>query len=465
MANSVAVAPRALALAALASLFGCTTMDGTGINGNPPGDGGPQFQLCPTPVVHDAQRAKRADCGFSESDPATDTLGISQAARNGIPVDHVIVLMKENRSYDQLFGHLSDVDPEKYEGIPPGFSNKDADGNDIAPFHQTETAFPDDPNHQWDAMHAQVNGGKMDGFVTSAAATTGTDGHFVMGYYDEGDFPFYYFLAKTFALGDRHFPSALSGTWPNRDYLYAATSDGVRETSDLNPLCTPDEPGCIPHTPLIFDRLDQAPGLEGGTGIPWGVYADNLPLAFALEWGPSHPGVHPTSELFDGLASGNLPNVVFADAALNQADDHPPADIKAGERWTKRIYDAAVKSPLWKRTVIFFTYDEAGGFFDHVPPPPYDAEKSKVCVARDQDADFHELGIRVPLVVVSHWARRGYVSHARHEHTSITRFIELLFDLPALTKRDANSDAFLDMFDFSCEVTTPLPGPPDIGGD
>lgn len=438
-------------------------MSGTGINGNPPDDASLPVHLCPAPVVHDRQSAKRADCGFSEADKAVDTLGMSEATRSKIPVDHVIVLMRENRSYDQLFGHLSDIDPKKYEGIPPSFSNEDAAGQDVAPFHETNTQLPNDPNHQWDAMHAQVGGGKMDGFVKSAAETTGTDGHFVMGYYDEGDFPFYYFLATTYALGDRHFPSALAGTWPNRDYLYAGTSDGVRETSDI-PLCTPDTHGCIPHTPLIFDLLDQAPGVEGGTGVPWGVYTDGLPLEFALEWGGDHRGVHPMKDLFDGLESGSLPNVVFADGTLDQDDDHPPADIKRGERWTKRVYDAAVKSPLWKRMVVFFTYDEAGGFFDHVPPPPYDANQSKVCVARPEDSDFHELGVRVPLVVISPWARRGYVSHVRHEHTSITRFIELLFDLPALTKRDANSDAFLDMFDFACEGQSPPPAP-DIGGD
>jgi phospholipase C len=167
--------------------------------------------------------------------------------------------------------------------------------------------------------------------------------------------------------------------------------------------------------------------------------------------------------LFAGLESGSLPNVVFVDGGLNSEDDHPPADIKRGERWTKDIYDAAVKSPLWRKTAIFFTYDEAGGFFDHVAPPPYDAEKSKVCVARPEDAEFHELGIRVPLVVISPWARRQYVSHVRHEHTSMTRFIELVFGLSALTARDANSDALLDMFDFECENTAPLPAPPEIG--
>lgn len=460
MPNSVST--KAAVLSGALGAFGCTTTNGAGINGNPYAEAGPPPLTCPSPVARDGKVENRGACSFVAGDLAPATLGLSQATRAKIPIDHVIVMMKENRSYDQLFGHLSDVDPKKYEGIPPSFSNKDALGNDVLPFHQTDPAVPNDPGHQWDAMHAQVDGGKMDGFVTSAANSTGTDGVFAMGYYDESDFPFYYFLAKTFALGDRHFPSVLSGTWPNRDYLYAGTSDGVRETAD--PLCDPTVHGCVPHVPLIFDLLDQAQAPDGGSGgVPWGVYTDDVPLEFALEWAPGHAGVHSIDDLISGLEAGSLPNVAFVDGKLNSLDDHPPANLKSGERWTKRIYDAAVKSPLWNKTALFFTYDEAGGFFDHVPPPPHDEIGTRVCVARPEDSAFFELGVRVPLVVISPWARRGYVSHARHEHTSITRFIELIFDLPALTARDANSDAMLDMFDFACENTEPLPAPPDLG--
>jgi len=116
-----------------------------------------------------------------------------------------------------------------------------------------------------------------------------------------------------------------------------------------------------------------------------------------------------------------------------------------------------VKSPLWEKSAMLFTYDEGGGYFDHVPPP------EQACVARPQDAEFHELGVRVPLVAISPYARRHFVSHVQHEHTSITRLIELLFDLPALTARDANSDALLELFDFECPTKDPLPEAPAPG--
>jgi phospholipase C len=269
-----------------------------------------------------------------------------------------------------------------------------------------------------------------------------------MGYYEESDLPFYYFLAKTFALSDRHFASVRSGTWADRDYLYAATSDGVKNTLGPPPSGFPGA-----DVTTIFDAMDAA-------GVSWGVYADQAPLSIALGWPLTHAGVHPVQDLIDGFASGDLPSVIFVDGILNTEDDHPPADVQHGEAWTKKLYDAAVTSPLWDKTALFFTYDEGGGFADHVPPP------NQACVARPdnpKDQEFFELGVRIPLVAISPWARRHYVSHVQSEHTSITRFIELVFGLPALTKRDANSDALLDLFDFECKNTEKIPGAPEAG--
>jgi phospholipase C len=317
----------------------------------------------------------------------------------------------------------------------------------VKPFHLDTTCEPIDPGHQWDEMHAQVNGGKMDGFVTSAAKTADpgpSDGHFAMGYYEESDVPFYYFLAKTYALADHHYPSVRSGTWANRDYLYCGTSDGVKNTLE-------GVPG--PSVQTIFDIMDAQ-------NVKWGVYADMAPLSLALIWPLDHRGVHPVQDLIDGFGSGDLPSVAFVDGRLNVEEDHPPADVQVGEAWVKKIYDAAVGSSLWNKTALIFTFDEGGGFFDHVPPP------DDACIARpsnDKDTEFFELGVRVPLVAISPWSRRHTVSHVRHEHTSITRFIELLFDLPAMTKRDANSDALLDLFDFEQDITKPLPAPPNPG--
>jgi phospholipase C len=168
--------------------------------------------------------------------------------------------------------------------------------------------------------------------------------------------------------------------------------------------------------------------------------------------------VRPLADLFTALDNGTLPNVAFVDGLDNVEDDHPLADLQRGEAWVKPIYDHAVTSPQWERLAIFWTYDEAGAFADHVPPP-------SACTPTPT-APFQQMGPRVPLVVISPWAKRNYASHVVHDHTAITRFIEGVFDLPALTARDANSDALMDMFDFTCgRDLTVQPAPsPGTGG-
>jgi phospholipase C len=396
---------------------------------------------CPSALVEDPLATARLACTFVAGAMPADTVG----PIGPLPIRHILVVMKENRSFDHLFGDLATLVPD-VEGIPADFTNPDRRGQSVAPFHLTNTCVRD-LAHGWWPMHQQIDGGKMDGYVLSAAASTGTDGHFAMGYYTESDLPFYYFLASTFAIADHYFPSVRSATFPNRDYLLLGTSDKVRETQFS---VWPD-----PTLPTIFDRLDAA-------GVSWGVYADQHPLERALDnpahdWSKLNPW-HPVRQLFDELAAGTLPQVVFVDGADNVEDEHPHANVRSGEHWTYRLYQALRNGPDWLSSVMLFTYDEAGGFFDHVPPP-------NTCVARPQDSAFFELGTRVPLIVVSPWARRHYVSKSQKEHTSMTRFIETVFNLPALTARDANSDALLDMFDFACEPDdVPAAAEPGGGG-
>jgi phospholipase C len=385
---------------------------------------------------------ERASCGFQTGARPTDTLPITEDERAEIPIRNVIVLMKENRSFDHLLGELNASGQPDTAAIPASFTNPDASGAAVAPFTLATTCVGADPGHQWDSMHAQVDGGAMDGFVTSAAKTTKTDGHFVLGHYGPGDLPFYYWLANTFAINDRHFASVRSGTWPNRDFLMLATADGVKCT-----YCGLPAPG----TPTIFDTLAAA-------GQTWGAYADGAPFDGALGWNPMHAGLHRFRDFLSALRDGTLPAVAFVDGVQDLEDEHPTGDVQVGEAWTRKVYEAAVGSPLWPQIAIIWTYDEAGGFADDVPPP------SSACIARPGnplDAPFFELGVRVPFAVISPYARTHYVSHVVHDHTAITRFIELVFDLPALTARDANSDALLDMFDFdSPPVLAPPPAPP-----
>jgi phospholipase C len=400
-------------------------------------------RACPSPQRADPYAAMRAACAFQAGALPADTVGFSDAERARVPIKHIVVIMKENRSFDQIFGGLAATRPD-VELFPASFSNLDNSNKPVTPFHASTTCIGNDPDHQWAAMHAQIDGGKMDGYVKSAANSTGTDGHFALAYYTTQDLPFYYFLADTFALADHHFPSVRSGTFPNRDYMLLGTSDTVDATQFQT---WPD-----PSLPTLFDRLDAA-------GVRWAVYGDDHPLEETLNnpaknWETTHSW-SPVGKLIEDFAADKVASVVFVDGIENQDDEHPTADLQHGEAWTKRIYDAAVASKAWSSTVLLFTYDEAGGFFDHVPPP-------NTCLARPQDAKFFELGTRVPLLAISPWARRHYVSKVPREHTSITRFIETVFNLSALTARDANSDALLDLFDFDCTPAA-IPAAPAAG--
>ncbi len=397
--------------------------------------------VCGATFPEDTLAPERASCAFSAGTHASASLGVDQKTLASIPIRHVIVMMKENRSFDHLLGKLHDRLPE-VEAVPSTYSNPDPAGNAVFPARATTTCILFDPNHQSQSVLACIDDGKMDGFVRNAAATTTSQdqGAFAMSYYDESDLPYDYWLASTFALGDRHFASTASGTFANRDFMMFGTNAGVVDTGILYP---------SPSTPSIFQTLIAA-------GFTWGVYTDSGPLSDTLDWSANDPGVHPMGDLFTALKDGTLPNVVFVDGVENQEDDHPTADLQQGEVWTKKIIDAAMTSPEWERLAVLWTYDEAGAFADHVPPP-------SACLALPSTSPFTLLGPRVPFAVISPWAKRGYVSHVVRDHTAITRFIEALFDLPALTARDANSDALLDMFDFSCGPHPPVPAAPDPG--
>jgi len=391
---------------------------------------------CPTPPIEDKLAADRTGCKFAKGAKVEATLGVTKAVRATIPLTHIVVVMNENRSFDHYWGKLASEGQPEAEGIPSTFSNKDAAGKVVAPFHLSSTCLERDPPHGWAAMHAKWNSGKMDGFVTQSDVAP-SNGHYAMGYYTASDLPFYNFLGKTWAIGDRNFASVIGPTWPNRDYLYAATSDGVTNTFERKIT-----------VPTIFDALTTAK-------VKWGIYGNGGVRTDCIGMAPGDPGTNKLAPFFTQLAAGTLPPVSFLDPTGTQ-DEHPDNDVQGGEAWARSIYEAARKSPLWPKMAVIYTYDEGGGLFDHVPPP-------KACLASASEAKFDRLGFRVPLIIVSPYARPHFVSHKTHEHTSITRLIELLHDLPALTGRDANSDALLDLFDFNCPSMLDAPPAPASG--
>jgi phospholipase C len=391
---------------------------------------------CPTQPVPDPHAGERTACSFVAGARVADTLGVTAEGRKKIPITHLVIVTQENRSFDHFFGRLPTAGQPGAEVWPATFTNPDAQNVAVAPYHLTSSSLPLDPPHQGAAMMSSWDGGKMDGFVRSAATST-NNGHYVMGYYEASDLPFLYWLANTFALSDHFFASALGGTWPNRDYLYAGTSDGILNTGER-----------VLDKPTIFAALDAA-------HVSWGVYTDGTPRQDCLGWTSSHVGVHSFAAFKTALTAGTLPTISFVDPSGCQ-DMHPAADIHGGEKWLQTIYAGAVASPLWKSLAVVITFDEAGGLADHAPPP-------SACPPSADQTSFNRYGIRIPTIVISPYARPHYVSHLVHDHTSILRLIEVLEDLPALTARDANADALLDMFDFGCPELLAPPTAPAAG--
>jgi phospholipase C len=366
-------------------------------------DGAPNSS-CPSPPIVDPHAAERDACTFKPMTFVADTIGVDPTAARKA-VKHVIVLMQENHSFDNMFGHTG----HGMDGMPADYSNPDATGKAVAP-HHLATPCPCDPPHQTPDGIAEWNTGKMDGFLKTGA-------NVAMGYYEDADHPFYTWLVTTFATSDRYFHALMGPTYQNRRYLYQASIPAARAS--------------------IFDELTAK-------NVDWMTYYDGGNyLGGSYGVNPFPNNTKPLADLDKALADGTLPTVVFVNP---RNDEHPSNNVSESEVYVRGLVDHIFKSPTWSSTVLLFTYDEWGGFFDHVPPP-------KACVfnnaAADSPDDDH-YGFRVPVFVVSPFSRAGYVSHSVHSHTSILRFLQFVFDLPAITYRDANADALLDMFDFAC---------------
>lgn len=373
-------------------------------------------------------------------------------------IDHVVVLMQENRSFDSYLGQLHDSGQPDAEAEPSTASNPnplDPSGPPVTRFHQTQYCEVADLEHSWDAGHQEWDGGAMDGFTAANAVRSDRTGSRAMGYYTADELPYYYGLFGTFATADHYFSSVQGPTFPNRFFLLAGTSFGhIR--NELPPLN-----GFTQRS--IFNLLDEA-------GVSWHVYySDPLPFADEFAYVRAHSEGHlfPIAQYYADAAAGQLPAVSFVDpilagdaAAAN--DEHPPSNVQVGEAFAAGVVDALFHSPQWTSSALFLVYDESGGFYDHVPPPPAPVPDDIAPMLRPGDTagTFDRYGFRVPAVVVSPYARRHFVSHATYDHTSVLRFIETRFGLPPLTRRDAAADPMSSMFDFSTAAfATPPPLP------
>jgi len=524
-----------------------------------------------------------AACGF----------GASRAHADGDlnKIKHIIIVMQENHSFDNYFGVLPYAVDTPYERGPcapnnhacvdglscerdPGTGeydcrnfNRDDDHRKVSAFHSNDYCVQTDLNHEWDGTHMEINfaapnaprqSSPNDGFVlVNDAAPYQPDNGVesrtedeTMSFYNEEDIGFYYDLAKTFAISDRHFSSVLGPTFPNRSYLMAATSFGhiAGETvPDINRV----QEGLVyqPLTGTIFDLLDQH-------NVSWANYFNDSPQGVSFRnflADPEHfrlfdkpaleqlPG--PIQDLYnevyglvnsfmEDVAAGTLPSVAFVDPAFGQVfdptaenDEHPGlapgSNIRAGQSFVAKVVNAVrySKDPkLWSESIIFIVYDEHGGFYDHVPPPaaPQGGARTPDGIAPGQCADasnppvseapsgglnctesqriaaqfcpgfsatgpfprrcatFNQLGLRVPLIAVSPFAKPHYGSHHVSDHTSFLALIERRFlrpepdaedeerQTPHLTARDAHASTLEDLFDFDHSPSLNAPVDPSL---
>jgi phospholipase C len=331
-------------------------------------------------------------------------------------IDHVVVVTMENRSFDHLLGWLPGAD-----GKQAGLMFADAAGN----AHATFALAPDyrgcsyrDPDHTYRGGRIAYAGGACDGFLKNESDV------FAIGYYTKRDLPFLGRAAAGFTVCDRYFSAFMGPTFPNRLYLHCGRTDRIGNSATASRL------------PTIWDRL-AARGVQGR------YYTDALRFLFL--WGPKYASImRPVSEFTRACRRGTLPAVSYVDPRLGPAnaranDDHPPVDIRAGEYFLSQIYAAVTSSPAWPKTLLVITFDEWGGFFDHVAPPQ----------GADADPSHRLRGFRVPCVLVSPFARRGYVDHGLYDHASILKLIEWRFGLAPLAARDRAARNLANALDFT----------------
>jgi phospholipase C len=356
-------------------------------------------------------------------------------------IDHIVVVMMENRSFDHMMGWVPGSD-----GRQAGLVYTDAAGIE----HATYPLAPDfqgcghpDPDHSYEGGRIQLNNGACDGWLRS-----GESDEFAIGYYTEADLQFFAGAARDWTICDQYFSSMLGPTFPNRFYSHCAQTDRITNSFELSFL------------PTIWDRLAEK-------GVSARYYFSDVPfLAF---WGTKYlPISHHISTFFDDCRAGKLPAVSYVEPRFIEEstglsnDDHPHADVRNGQAFQHSIYEAVTRSKAWRNTMIVFQYDEWGGFFDHVPPSV--APTSEIDRAAGNLDGLR--GFRVPAIIVAPFAQRGHVEHTVFDHTSVLRFIEWRWKLDPLTERDATAANLADALDFSNRsLTAPayvvdgVPGP------
>ena len=355
------------------------------------------------------------------------------------PIKHLIFVMQENHTFDNYFGTYPGAD-----GIPANtrmpIDPANPQAGYVEPWRIGETTIQD-LSHNGQAFRLQFNGGRMDSFV-SGLNTLRENGRISMGYYDDRDIPYYWNLADHYVLFDRFFSSAPAGSFVNHVYSVAGTAPGSE-----NPLVDATE---MNKLPTIFDRLQAA-------GIPWKFYVQNYDPSINYRhvegvgardsqviWVPllnqdrfiddpelaGH--IVDLKQYYSDLQQGTLPAVSYI--VPSGKSEHPPQYPRGGERFVKGLLQELMRSSAWESSAFLLAYDDWGGWYDHVSPPPVDATG---------------YGLRVAALLVSPYAREAYIDHTTLDFTSALKFIENNWGVAPLASRDAAANDLASAFDFA----------------
>jgi len=396
-------------------------------------------------LVGPAATASAAASGATTPSTATTT-----------PIKHFVTLMQENHTFDNYFGSYPGAD-----GTPAGVCMpRGGSGGCVQPWHIGTTTV-EDLDHRPETLERQLDGGRMDGFVTAEAAALIDEPTLPMGYYDRRDIPYYWNVASQYVLFDRNFTSAHAGSLSNHLYWISGRPGPADERIPVNGFTAP----------TIFDRLQRA-------GISWKFYVESydrsltfrsrglddtgsqlvrcplLDYARFVDDPALNRHIVPLEDYYRDLEADTLPAVSFI--VPSGSSEHPPGSPAAGQALVSNLVSGLMRSSSWSSSAFMWSYDESGGWYDHVRPPA---------------VDRHGYGFRAPALLISPYARRGVVDHTQIDFTSQLKFIQRNWGLRPLAARDAAATGLDSAFDFdrgprppqfvSPDVSTPVV---DVGG-
>ncbi len=369
------------------------------------------------------------------------------------PIKHIVFIVKENRSFDNYFGTFPGAD-----GAVTGLLSN---GKTIALGHTPDQSR--DIGHDWFSALEVIDSGKMDRFDLNYAANVGGD-YLAYSQLTEADIPNYFAYARRFVLSDRTFSSEHGPSLPNHIFTIAASANGIISVPTSTPVnyswgCDSGVPTMVVQLidpsgniytqfpcfdfPTMGDQMDTA-GVDwryyapsyGQRGYTFSVFNNVRHIRYGPDWTKN---VVPEGQFITDARAGTLPSVSWLVTGLGS--EHPPNSTCYGENWTVNQLNALMQGPDWASTAVFIMWDDFGGFYDHVPPP---------------QLDQFGLGPRVPMLIVSPYAKPGYISHTQYDAGTVLKFMEETFSIPSLGLGDASANDPMDSFDFNQKPQGPL---------